>query len=114
MTKPTAEIKPFFFKNLNDQEVIDLLNEEYPIKLIHNQDLINRIHARYPVIPKHEVSLIVLEIFKGIRELLIKGKRLSFNKIFFDMRFSFFTHTYLGRILPALKTKISMPLELRD
>lgn len=106
-------IKPFFFKDHTDQEVCEILNKEYPISLKENEDLINRIYDRYPLISKSEVSIIVKYIFESIRELLVLGKILNFNNLFFATKFFFFPARRRGRILPSLKVKISTPLQMR-
>ena len=112
MKKPKI-VKPFFFKDLSHQEVCDQLNKEYPVNLKYNEDLINRIHSRYPLIPKNKLSVIVKFVFESIRDLMVLGKVLNFNNLFFDTKFHFFTHQRGDRILPALKVKISTPPPMR-
>ena len=106
-------VKPFFFKDITHQEMVDILNIEYPIKLSNHEDLIDRIYTKYPLVNKYEISIIVLEIFKSIRELLVLGKVLNFNKMFFDTKLHFFTHHEFGITFPALKVKVSTPPPLR-
>jgi hypothetical protein len=93
--------------------MVDLLNEELPVKLKYNEDLVNRVHKRYPYLDKTSVSIIVRGIFQSLRDLLILGKVLNFNKLFFDTKFHFFDHGKKGHILPFLKVKISTPPPLR-
>jgi hypothetical protein len=112
MKKPKT-VKPFFFKDLTHQQMVDLLNTEYPISLRYNEDLINRIHARYPLIEKSQVSIIVRSIFQSLRDFLVLGKVLNFNNLFFDAKFHFFDYHKNGHILPSLKVKISTPPPLR-
>lgn len=111
--KKIKTAKQFFFKNKTHHEIVDLINEELPIGLKKNQDLILRIHARYPLIDKSSISLIVKTVFQSMRELLILGKILNFNNLFFDTKLHFFDHRRNGHILPALKVKISTPPPLR-
>lgn len=113
MKKPKV-VKPFFFNDLSHQEMVDLVNAENPISLQHNEELINRVHARYPLIEKSEVSIIVKAIFQSFRDLLILGKVLNFNNLFFDAKLHFFDYRKDGRILPSLKVKISTPPPLRN
>ena len=106
-------VKPFYFKDLSHQEVVDQLNYELPINLKYNEDLINRIHTKYPLIDKTKVSIIVKLIFQSFRDLLILGKVLNFNNLFFNTKLHFFDYRKGGRILPSLKVKISTPPLMR-
>jgi nucleoid DNA-binding protein len=112
MKKPKI-VKPFFFKDHLHQEICDQLNIDHPINLKYNQKLVNRIYARYPLISKTELSTIVKFIFESIRDLMVLGKVLNFNNLFFDTKFHFFTYRKNKRILPALKVKISTPPPMR-
>ena len=111
MKKPKV-VKPFFFK-VSNQEVVDVLNQEYPINMRYNEELINRIHSRYPLISKYEVSVIVRSVFSSFRDLMLLRKVLNFNNLFFDTKFLFFVSCRRGRILPSLKVQISTPPKLR-
>ena len=106
-------VKAFYFKDHTHQEICDILNKEYPVNLKNNEDLITRVYNRYPLISKSEVSIIVKYIFESIRELMVLEKVLNFNNLFFDTKFHFFAHRREGRILPALKVKISTPPPMR-
>ncbi len=107
-------VKPFNFRNMTHQEMVDLINQENPVNLKYNEELVNRVHARYPLISKAEVGTIVKVIFQSMRDLLILGKVLNFNNLFFDTKFHFFDYRWSGHILPALKVKISTPPPLRN
>lgn len=111
--KKTKVVKPFFFKDLSHQEMVDFLNQENPVNIKYNEDLVNRIHARYPLISKLEVSIIVKAIFQSLRDLLVLGNVLNFNNLFFNTKFHFFDYRKKGHILPSLKVKISTPPPLR-
>lgn len=89
------------------------MNKEYPVSLRYNEDLVNRVHARYPLVDKTQVSIVVKAIFQSFRDLLILGKVLNFNNLFFDTKLHFFDHRRNGHILPSLKVKISTPPPLR-
>lgn len=113
MKKP-KQVKPFYFKDLSHQEMVDHLNDEYPVSLKYNEDLINRVYARYPLIEKSQVSIIVKAIFQSMRDLLVLEKVLNFNNLFFDAKLHFFDYRKGGAILPSLKVKISTPPPLRN
>ena len=113
MKKPKT-VKSFYFKSLDHQEVIDQLNKELPVNIKHNEDLVNRIYAKYPLIDKTQVSIIVKAIFQSFRDLLVLGKVLNFNNLFFDTKLHFFDYRKDGHILPSLKVKISTPPPLRQ
>lgn len=108
MKKPKT-VKPFHFKNLTHQQVVDILNEEVPLNIKYNEDLVNRVYAKYPLIPKSEISLIIKAVFQSLRELLVLGKVLNFNNLFFNAKLHFFDYRKDGHILPSLKVKISTP-----
>jgi len=112
MKKPKV-VNPFSFKDLDHQQMVDLVNNENPISLKYNEDLINRVHAKYPLISKVETSIIVKAIFQSLRDLLVLGKVLNFNNLFFDTKLHFFAYRKAGAILPSLKVKMSTPPPLR-
>jgi hypothetical protein len=103
----------FSFKDQTKQQMVDELNNEYPVSLKHNEDLINRIYARYPLLDKSEVGIIVKAVFSSFRDLLVLGKVLNFNTLFFDTKLLFFTHKRGGVIFPSLKVSASTPPKMR-
>lgn len=112
MKKP-KEVKPFYFSDLSHQQMVDMLNRDFPISLKYNQELIERVYQRYPLIDKSEVGLIVKAIFSSFRDLLVLGKVLNFNNLFFDTKLHFFIHRRDGHILPSLRVRIATPPPLR-
>lgn len=112
MKKPKT-VKLFSFRDLTNSEMVDLLNIENPINLKYNEELVNRVYARYPLIPKSEVAQVITAIFQSIRDLLVLGKVLNFNNLFFDTKLHFFDYRKGSHILPSLKVKISTPPPLR-
>ena len=112
MKKPKT-VKPFYFVNMSKQEVVNELNKEYPVNIKYNEDLVNRVCVRYPFISKTEVSIIVKAVFQSFRDLLVLGKVLNFNTLFFDAKLYFFSYCYRGCILPSLKVKLTTPPKLR-
>lgn len=103
----------FSFEGKTHQEVVNYLNDEYPISIRNNEDLINRIYNRYPLLDKSEIGIIVKAIFASFRDFLVLGKILNFNGLFFDAKLLFFRHRRNGHTLPALKVQISTPPKLR-
>ena len=112
--KKKKTVVPFFFKDQSHQEVVDQFNNDYPVNLKYNEDLVNRVHARYPLIDKIQVSIITKAIFQSFRDLLVLGKVLNFNNLFFDCKLLAFPYIKNGVIVPALKVKISTPQPLRQ
>ena len=107
-------VKLFYFRDHSHQQMIDHLNIDKPISLKYNKDLVERVHQRYPLIDKAEVGIIVKAVFGSFRDLLILGKILNFNNLFFDCKLLFFKHRRDGRILPSLKVQIATPPPLRN
>jgi hypothetical protein len=111
--KKLKTIKAFFFTDSTHKETYDRISKELPIGIKYNNDLVNRIYDKYPLLSKTEISIIVKLAFESIRELMVLGKILNFNNLFFDTKFHFFAYRKAGRILPALKVKISTPPPMR-
>lgn len=112
--KKVKTVVPFSFRDQSKQEVVDLLNQENPVNLKYNEDLVNRIHQKYPIISRADVALIVRAAFQSIRDLMILGKVLNFNTLFFDAKLHFFQYRQGGHILPSLKVKVSTPPPMRS
>src|SRR5574338_944052 len=112
MKKP-KRVKPFKFRDQSHQDMVNLLNDENPVNLKYNEDLVNRVYARYPLVDKTYVSIVVKSIFQSFRDLLVLGKVLNFNNLFFDMKLHFFDYRKGAAILPSLKVKVSTPPPLR-
>ena len=112
--KKQKTIVPFSFKEKTHQQMVDFLNENYPISLKYNEDLVNRVYAKYPLLDKSEVGIIVKAVFSSFRDLLVLGKILNFNSLFFDTKLHVFEHRRDGHILPSLKVRMSTPPKLRN
>jgi len=69
--------------------MVKIINKRYPIKLKELEGVIDSVHIRYPFLSKTEISIIVKTFFEMIRENLILGSIINFNKYFFDMKFFF-------------------------
>src|SRR6266568_3586257 len=111
--KKQKTITPFSFEGKTHQEMVDYLNDEYPISIRNNEDIIKRIHNRYPLLEKSEIGIIVKAVFASFRDFLVLGKILNFNGLFFDTKLLFFSHSRNGHTYPALKVKVSTPPKLR-
>lgn len=107
-------IKEYFFKDLDHKEMIEDLNNNFPVNLSYSEDIINRIHLRYPILSKTDISLIVKAVFQSIRDLLFLGKILNFNTLFFDTKLLVFAHRRKGVTFPSVKVKISTPSQFRE
>jgi hypothetical protein len=112
--KYPKRVKPFYFKDISHQQVVDEINTTHPINIKYNEDLVDRVHARYPLIDKTQTSIIIKAIFQSFRDLLILGKVLNFNSLFFDTKLLFFSYKQGMVIFPALKVEISTPPPLRS
>ena len=113
MKKPKT-VKLFYFKDKSHEDMVKLLNEEYPINIKYNEELVNRVYERYPLIDKSEVSLIIKYVFQSFRDFLFLGKVLNFNNLFFNTKLLFFAYQKNGVTFPALKVCISTPPPLRN
>jgi len=107
--KKEKTTKQYYFSNKTHQEVVDQLNTDLPVNIKYNEDLVNRVYEKYPFINKAEISLIIKATFQSFRDLLVLGKILNFNKLFFDTKLFVFDYRKNGRIFASLKTKISTP-----
>ena len=112
MKKPKT-VNPLCFNDQTNQQVIDNLNIDYPISLKYNQDLVERIAIKYPLLNKSEVATIVKAVFSSFRDLLILGKVLNFNNLFFDTKLLAFSYHKGDAIFPAIKVQIATPPPLR-
>lgn len=110
--KKTDTSKEFYFKN-SKQELVDSLNKELPINIKNLEYLIDRIHTKYPIITKSEVSLIVRSTFEAIRDFLILGYIINFNKFIIDMKLYFFQHVINNTFNTAVKVKIKTPAKMK-
>lgn len=111
--KKQKTIAPFNFEGLSKQQMVDLLNEEFPINIKYNEDLIDRICSKYPLLNKVQISIIVKAVFQSLRDLLVLGKILNFNNLLFDTKLLFYNFCRDGHIFPSLRVKISTPPPLR-
>lgn len=104
---------PFYFKDISHKEMVGILDQEYPITLKHNEELVNRVAAQYPILKKNQISLIIREVFRCLREFLILGKTINLVHSFYDTKLLFF-QTKAKTINPAVKIKISTSEEMRN
>jgi hypothetical protein len=108
--KKTKENKIYYFKN--DEEFINSINK-IPINLSEHPDIIDRIYKKYPIIDKKDISIIVKVSLEVLRELLILGNIINFNKIFFDFKLYIFKYVRNGVIFPSLRVKLTTPPRIK-
>lgn len=87
--------------------------QENTINIKKHPDIIDRIYERYPILDKKDISIIVKVSLETLRELLLLGNILNFNKIFFDMKLHVFKHIREGVIFPSFKVKLSTPPRIK-
>jgi len=107
-------VKQFFFKDLSKEELRDIINTNHPINIRKLEPIINRIYIKYPLIDKSEIGLIVKAVFESLRDFLVMGYVINFNKFIFDMKLYFFTHVIGNKINPALRVKLKNPPKIRN
>lgn len=112
MTKSKSNNSNFYFTK-SEEEYIEYINKVLPIKISNLESIIDKIHIRYPLVDKVSIALTVKATLETIRELLIKGKVLNFNNVFYGLRFLFFFNKKYDAILPRVKVKISVSPKLR-
>jgi hypothetical protein len=103
----------FSFQDQTKQEMVDQLNEEFPVSLKHNEDLLNRVCARYPLLSQGEVGIIIQAVFSSFRDLLVLGKVLNLNSLFFDTKLKFYGQKRKGVIYPVLRVQVGTPPKLK-
>lgn len=107
-------VKEFHFVDLSKEELKDVINNKYPIKISKLEFIIEKIYNKYPLISKTEITLIVKAVFESMRDFLVLGYVMNFNKFIFDMKLNFFTHVLNGKINPALRVKLKAPAKLKE
>lgn len=107
--KKQKQVKPYYFTDKSHKAIVEELNNKYPVTLKYNLDLINRVHEKYPYINKLQLIIIATKAFETLRELIVLGNVINFNKIFFDMKLFFFKRETFGYILPLVKLILKTP-----
>lgn len=106
-----VKIAPVFhFKEQSKEDMIESLNAEFPLNLKDLAPLVDRIHEKYPYIDKSEISLIVKATFESIREFLVLGYVINFNKFLFDMKL----HFYRIKEKIGVKVKAKTPPKFKE
>lgn len=106
-------VKQIEYKDLTLAEFTDLVNKSLQIKLSDKSDLIQSIHDRYPILSLQETSLIVKAFFDVIRESLIAGEIINFNKTFSGMQLQVYKHRRNNKDYVSVKVKISTPVGVK-
>jgi hypothetical protein len=81
---PKANRRPFYFRDVSNQELADQLEFDYPIKL-KSSDIVDRIYVRYPLLPKYEIALIVMACFNVWRARLVLGDLINIRGFLHQM-----------------------------
>lgn len=113
MGKNKKEDQTFYFRDLSNEELKNSVNNNYPIRISQLELIIDRIHHKYPSLDKSEISLVVRAVFESLRDFLILGYVINFNKFLSDMKLNFFTRVIDGKIGSALRVKLQTPKTLR-
>lgn len=109
MTRKRKLVKQINYKDLTIQEFIELVNKSLQIKLSDKYDLISGIHDHYPVVSKKDISLIVKAFFDVMRESLLAGEVINFNKTFSKMMLLVYKHHRDNKDYVSVKVKVSTP-----
>lgn len=109
--RKSKTVKEFSFLNLSKQDMVNFLNTEAPINIKTLEPLINRIYEKYPVIDKSKIAIIVKTVFEVMREFLVLGYVMNFNKLVFDWKLFFFQ---FNKINLGLKAKLKTPQKLKQ
>ena len=106
-------VKQIQYKDLTLSEFTELVNNSLQIKLSDKADLIRSIHDRYPILSLQETSLIVKSFFEVIRDSLIAGEVISFNKTFSGMHLKIYKSRRKNKDCASVKVKISTPIGIK-
>jgi hypothetical protein len=106
-------VKPFEFKNMTKEKMVQCIDQTIPISLKNHEDLIDRIHVRYPLITKAEVGIIVSAIFYSIREFMVLGYVQNYFGLLVDLKLRFFARPRRSVILSVVKVSVATPPKLR-
>lgn len=105
--------EPFEYKNCTKEEMVQQINDQYPISLKLCQDLVERVSARYPIISKAEVALVIKGFFQGIRKLLVMGYIINIIEIFYDFKLFFFIKNGIKKNETRMKVRVKTPKDLK-
>lgn len=94
----------FEFKEISKEQMVDIINSKHPIKLNKISYFADKIHERYPIATKTEIVMVLKEVFETIREMLVLGYVINFNKLFFDTKLYFFASSQ-GKAAAKIQAK---------
>ena len=103
------KIRPFEFKSMTKEKMVQCLDQTLPISLKNNEELIDRVYIRYPLLSKAEIATIVKAIFCSIREFMLLGYVQNYFGLLVDFKLRFFAIPRDGIILPAVKVTVTTP-----
>lgn len=106
-------VKQIEYKDLTIEEFTQLVNKSLQIKLSDRGELISGIHDRYPEVSLKDTSLIVKAFFDVIRESLVSGEIINFNKTFSNMKLTVYKHRRDNKDYVSIKVKISTPVGIK-
>ena len=106
-------VKQINYKDLTIGEFTNLVNKSLQIKLSDKFDLINEIHDHYPVASKKDISLIVKAFFDVLRESLLAGEVINFNKTFSNMKLMVYKYRRDNKNYVSVKVRISTPIGVK-
>jgi hypothetical protein len=98
---------PYYFKKMDRFQMVELIDDEYPISLIHFEKIITRVAERYPMLPKTKIVEIIQTTFDTMRSMLVIGHHLSIDGIANTMKL-YFTRKWKS---VAARVSISSPLK---
>lgn len=112
--KNKKTVREFHFLDLSKKEIMDLMNSDHPINIKKFEPIIDKIYSKYPLIDKSQISLIVKMVFESMRDFLVMGYVINFNKFVFDMKLNFFVHVIRDKVFPALRVRLKNPPKIRE
>lgn len=104
--------KKFIYKGYTQQEIVDILNKDYPISLVDAEILIDRVHQRHPSLTKSDVSLVILYFFIILRDQLVLNKIIIMKEMIKKM---YLIVAISGkRIYPRIKLQTITELKIKS
>lgn len=108
--------REFFFNDLSKEEFVEIINQRFPIKFDDDTELVNRIRERYPLLTKKKIRVILISIFETMREFLLLGKVLNFNRFMYDMKV-LVSPSFLkkfNKLIAVIKVKLKTPTKIKN
>lgn len=106
-------VKKINYKNLTLDQLIDQVNQCLPINLSDKFSLIEQIHEKYPLVDKKDISITVKAFFDVLRESLLSGDIIHFNKTFSSMKLHIYKYHRDNKDHISVKVKLSTPVGVK-